>query len=397
MNDSESSNLVIESDNVINFDWWEVPIQPNTFAQLSINATDFLAQYFDIYLQNENRDYTKIGETDVNNWLPYTFVKNSLGKESSGQYDIYEYVFTPKRYSKTIMLSALMHGYEITGGFSLQRFFYYLFNERRIHPVFDYIYNNVRIVCVPILNPWGFSQNPRTYGTYGNNININFNFDEHGSWRQSTANPNSAWEKKGSAPWSEVETRILRDWLNKYKNDAMFWIDCHTGSGWDQDVWAYYVDTDNWLKPRMIEASAWLSKVLYSEVKKTLKNLIQDRWTSEKLHYAYRMLGIPCMTIEMVPARYGGVEGGSRDLQVYLRSLANYIITYLNNKQYGLISEDVELLKNQVAKFERYEHEPVIWDETGKKYRLSIDSASGEIVTQKIDNIQYCAFDREPK
>lgn len=389
MQNEEISNFVIESDNTLNFDWWEVPAQPNDFELLQINATDFLAQYYDIYLQDEQRDYTKIDESDVNGWLPYTFVKNSLGKEYSGQYDIYEYVFTPKRYNRTIMLSALMHGQEIVGGFSLMRFFHYLFNDRGVHPIFDYIYNNVRIISIPIVNPYGFSQWPRQFGTANGSININWNFDEHGSWHHNTANPSSVWEKKGSAPWSEVETRILRDWLNKYKSDAMFWIDMHTGAGWDQDVWAYYVDTDGWLKPRMIEASAWLSKTLYSEVGGTLKNLIQDRWTSEKLHYAYRMLGIPCMTIEHVPGRYGGYEGGSRDLQVYLRALSNYIISFLNNKPYGNTTEDLEMLKNEVSKLKRYEHEPVIWDESGEKYRLRVSSNTGNIVSQKINGVLY--------
>lgn len=389
MQEVEISNLVFESDNTLNFDWWEVPAQPNDFELLQINATDFLAQYYDIYLQDEQRDYTKIDESDVNGWLPYTFVKNSLGKEYSGQYDIYEYVFTPKRYNRTIMLSALMHGQEIVGGFSLMRFFHYLFNDRGVHPIFDYIYNNVRIISIPVVNPYGFSQWPRQFGTANGSININWNFDEHGSWHYNTANPSSVWEKKGSAPWSEIETRILRDWLNKYKSDAMFWIDMHTGAGWDQDVWAYYVDTDGWLKPRMIEASAWLSKTLYSEVGGTLKNLIQDRWTSEKLHYAYRMLGIPCMTIEHVPGRYGGYEGGSRDLQVYLRALSNYIISFLNNKPYGNTTEDLELLKNEVSKLKRYEHEPVIWDESGEKYRLRVSSNTGNIVSQKINGVLY--------
>lgn len=399
MEDEEISNLVFESDNIVNFDWWEVPEQPNDFEELAIDAPTFLAQYFDPYLIDEERKYDKIGEWDVNQWLPYTFVKNDLGKEHSGEYNIYEYVFTPKRYNKTIMLSSLLHGIEIVTGFAMARFFHYLFNEREAHPIFDYIYNNVRIISIPVLNPWGFSQVPRIYGNANGNVQINNNFDEHGSWNNSTGSskPGDPWWYKGSAPWSEVETRIMRDWLNKYKNDALFWIDCHTGKGWDQDVWAYYVDTDGWLKPRMIEASAWLSKILYSEVKRPLKNLIQDRWTSEKLHYAYRMLGIPCMTIEHVSGRYGGKEGGSRDMQVYLRSFANYIISYLNNKPYGLITEDVETLKNQMAKAMRDHNERIVWDEAGGAWRLSVDSATGNVITQKLDNIKYNPFDREPK
>jgi predicted deacylase len=194
---------------------------------LNISSATFLSTFYDRYL-GYNTNGVFVG-------------KKALGKDTSGTYDIYQYEFRPQNYTRTFMISSGMHTYEMPAYFGLARWIQEYMEGT--DDVFKWLRENVRVICIPIVNPWGFNQSPKMYGTV-NGVNPNRNFDDlNGGWANYQSN-NNEWNKKGSSAFSESETQILRDWAFRYSDVAEFYIDCHTGLGCSRanygDVWLYF-------------------------------------------------------------------------------------------------------------------------------------------------------------
>ncbi|PNY88123.1 M14 family metallopeptidase, partial [Staphylococcus capitis] len=65
-----------------------------------------------------------------------------------------------------------------------------------------YIRKNVRVVIVPIVNPWGFANRERENV---NNVDLNRNFDYY--WSNGSGTRSTGKNYKGSKPFSERESR----------------------------------------------------------------------------------------------------------------------------------------------------------------------------------------------
>lgn len=248
-----------------------------------------------------------------NNWVGkhadgFTVTKTQLGMDQSGQYPIYEYDFCPQNYTYTVLLSSGMHTYELSAHFGLAWFMKTYMRQvdgESVSDGFEYLRKHVRIKVVPISNPWGWNQSPKKYGNY-NGVNINRNFDyetnDGGSaWEQFPVQTDE-WNQKGSAPFSEAETRILRDWALANPG-AYFWIDCHTGLGlgpWDNFI--YYSSDDKYVD-KIVEGLSALEeriKTKYSKQNPT-KEVRIDHSGSIRLRWGEKVAGIPGMTIEQTP------------------------------------------------------------------------------------------------
>ena len=320
----EIANKKANGNTLVKLDYWTVPEQPdtwkdtsNTGKNLSMDSTTFLSTFYDNYIGTQ---------TDG-----YKVTKSSLGKDQSNTYDIYEYLFKPKNYTQTIILTAGLHSYELTGIFALARLIYYIMENPDIHPSIRYIRDNVRIATLPLQNPWGFSQSPKVYGN-SNGVNPNRNFNNGvNEWANIETGLGNEWNYKGSAPFSENETKIIKDFYIKYKN-AKFAIDCHTGLGnGNYDHWGYYIKEDTTFAPKILEAIDWLSSELKTELGRDVENSMRQSNNDNKLYYCWDYLNMPSMYLEWTPRRFGGNLNGKEDLTHYLKTLANIVIRGLDS------------------------------------------------------------------
>lgn len=177
--------------------------------------------------------YTTFYDKYINvNLTNYEVTKKSLGKDQSGTYDLYEYDFKPSKWDRMILLTSGMHGYEVSSIFGLAYLLNDIIENYANDALLTYLHNHVRIKVIPVVNPWGYSQSPKSY-VQSRGVNINRNFDYNGEWEQYDpgSNPNN---NKGTAPFSESETQILRQWASE-NYGAEFWIDCHTSVGVSND------------------------------------------------------------------------------------------------------------------------------------------------------------------
>ena len=238
----------------------------------------------------------------------FTVTKTQLGMDQSGQYPIYEYDFCPQNYTYTVLLSSGMHTYELSAHFGLAWFMKTYMRQvdgESLSDGFEYLRKHVRIKVVPISNPWGWNQSPKKYGNV-NGVNINRNFDyetdDGGSaWEQFPVQTDE-WNQKGSAPFSEAEARILRDWALANPG-AYFWIDCHTGLGlgpWDNFI--YYSSDDKYVD-KIVEALSMLEERIRTKYSKQnpTKEVRIDHEGSMRLVWGEKVAGIPGMTIEQTP------------------------------------------------------------------------------------------------
>lgn len=293
----------------------EVPTQPSYNDEyLSWTSEDFFAKFYDGFVENSNDNYKVI--------------KTLLGKDTSNTYNIYKYVFEPKHYEQTIILTSGMHGYEETAPIAVARLMHHVVNNNQNMDIYKYLKNKVRIVVIPLVNPWGFNQNPRKYGTV-TGVNPSRNFDYN--W-DSYASSGSEWDLKGSSAFSEKETQYMRDTYLLYKDNISFTLDCHTGRGWTKDVFVYYVESDNILKPKLIEAAAWLNNRIKNKYNKTTDNEIMQTDRALNLLWLNKIQNIPSGTVEFSPTLYSSKENDSVNVTEYLTNLTNYIASGLQIK-----------------------------------------------------------------
>lgn len=206
------------------YDYWEpsdvtdaykcTPLGQATQSIPAISSTlkyqGFLDEYYNIYL-GEREDGYRVTRTDMG-------LDSGAAAEDHFACPIYSYEFVPKKYTKTVLLSAGMNTCEASTYFGLAYFIKSLMEKAE--DGMRALYNSVRFIVIPVICPSGMLHDPLLYPN-SNNVRINKNFEHAGSWDRLKT------DRGGPYPDSEVETKILKYWLNKYQG-ADFWLDCHS-------------------------------------------------------------------------------------------------------------------------------------------------------------------------
>jgi hypothetical protein len=199
---------------LVSAEWrfWEPPGQPpadgtaGSFADYRWDAAQIVNRLYEP-LRTKNPGYVS---------------RTLLGHDASGSFPVYRYEFTPPSPEKTVILLGGTHGSETTGSITLARFMRYVAEEWQSHPQLAYLRWRVRVVIIPVVNPWGASQDLRSR-TNANGVDINRNYDQfwsNGDRRQTSPT------FRGAQPFSEAETRFVRETVLAYP-DAVAFVDTH--------------------------------------------------------------------------------------------------------------------------------------------------------------------------
>ena len=303
------------------------------------------------------------------NLTDYSVTKKSLGKDQSGVYELYEYDFCPSNWERMILLSSGMHTYEVSAILGLGYFISAMMDNHVSDTFLDYLYRKVRIKIIPIVNPWGYSQSPKKYGNV-NGVNPNRNFDFDGIWEEFpvySANPNDSnyneWNVKGSAPFSEAETQILREWIETNLG-AEFWIDCHTGLGIaDKELFSVQLSTSPYYA-KINDAHARLEEWTksYYNLNSINTKYDTDLQASIKLKWCEGKYHLPMMVIEQcMPCESLGItnNGDRNSIINYTFLLYAYLGQFLAKNQLTLDGSSIkELIQKSIS--ERVFHEPTV-------------------------------------
>lgn len=321
---------VVEPDDSIVDSGYSSPIGRANVKRADWSATDkylyydFLAHYYDGYI----------------NWTSsYKVTKRSLGSDASNMgYELFEYDFRPAKYSKVVMLSAGMNTCETGGIWGLATFIKAMMTSNE--DGFKFLRENVRFKVLPVICPASFDQATLKYENY-NGVAINRNFDYKRSFY------NVVWTTKGDYPDSEVESKILKAWLNENAWKADLYIDCHQDpdAGEDKgDVLSYVICSDSDTTSRI--NGCMPSLINYYKDKGTIPVSVTPKasaWTEEgknypKTKYCKDICGIRALMIEQYCAStmYGSNGTTINDvfqIKQYVAVLRLYIFAALAGKK----------------------------------------------------------------
>ena len=164
---------------------------------------------------------------------PEYFTKKNLGKDTTGNYDIYEYHLKPVEYdgSKTfggsnklvnklpkISFIANIHGHEQSSALAAYYMTKAICEDWKMNPILEYLRFNVEFKFIPIVYPHGYDTD-----TYKNvtGINLQTNFPYKFIVRPEDSNVYG-----GTEPLTEIETIYCKNFIDENLDSALF-IDVH--------------------------------------------------------------------------------------------------------------------------------------------------------------------------
>ena len=97
-----------------------------------------------------------------------------MGKDQSGKFDMWGYVYRPENYEQVLFLTSGVHGNEPDGYLGLARFLQYVADSDGTHAGLEYLRTKVKIVVVPMVNVGGISMGNLRENLDGVNLNRDF-------------------------------------------------------------------------------------------------------------------------------------------------------------------------------------------------------------------------------
>ena len=143
---------------------------------------------------------------------PEYIKRENIGKDQSGNYDMFCYIFAPENFEQSVFLSAGMHANEEEGYFALAHFLAEVANEDGTNAELHYLREKVRFIVIPVINVWG------THGTHSlSDANWAIRYNSTGT------DLNRDFRDK-----TQKETQNVLSVLDKYGDSISYGIDFHT-------------------------------------------------------------------------------------------------------------------------------------------------------------------------
>ena len=175
--------------------------------------------------------------------------RRSIGFDTTNEYEMWAYEFTPKNYSKTVYLQSGVHVIETDAYFGLGRLLTLICEGRDER--LSYIRNNVRLLVVPVVSVWGISNK----GSYEDIMG-------KGRWKipHNSVLVNS---NRDFADKKVKETINVANYVAKYAKDICFTVDCHstTETGWG----AYLLPYTNGMPDNLAKKLCYVNVSLYEK------------------------------------------------------------------------------------------------------------------------------------
>lgn len=240
---------------------------------------------------------------------PAEVEKINIGKSYNDLYEVDAYIVTPEKYTVTISVDAHCHGnekYNPVGMFAILA----ELAKPYLHPFMQWLRENVRWIIIPCVSPVGYVNHTRNI----NGVNPNRNTDYR--WAtQTDAN-------KGAAPYSQRETKNVRDFFINYIDEIDFHISCHDIPATNTMAYSPATNRDLAWKNKIHDVSRWLAKINdvgnprlpYDVEGGTISNMFNE------------VFGIPAMTPEHVPSYWDRM---GIDLDTHVAKSAEQITAYL--------------------------------------------------------------------
>lgn len=186
------------------FKLWEPSAQPDilnkvgSFGNIEWNYPEFIENIYEP-LRKKYPDYIK---------------RHSIGFDSSCEYEMWAYEFTPQKYIKTVYLQSGVHAIETDAYFGLARLLSLI--AEGVDERLSFIRDNVRLLVVPVVSVLALTSRGNyekimskdRYNYSHNFVGVNANRD--------------FFEQKAK------ETQNVVEFIEKYSKEICFAVDCHS-------------------------------------------------------------------------------------------------------------------------------------------------------------------------
>ncbi|MDC7739773.1 DUF2817 domain-containing protein [Bacillus sp. FF-1] len=292
----------------------------NQIGILSKDVSENNSYYFSTKLNNtiNFRDLTPDKIYQMLDTISHPYLSSqSLGKDQSGQYDVKFYKYEPRGFQQTVYIIGAIHGWEDFGPYAIVQLLKILTgSEAQLPPQLKNIKEKVRILTIPIVNPWGMYQNPKKrQNSNGVDLNRNFNWN----WASNKTGQPWDYDYKGTAPFSEKESQYVKKVFDDYKGKISAFIDIHNQEYSNQ--WDYLVYPDDRMVKELGLMLNYLTKDMTNPV---IVNTVGYNDSSSN-NYASKVMNIPSTNIEAVIGRFGNI-GGDVDNNKWLEFVFNTVL-----------------------------------------------------------------------
>lgn len=254
---------------------------------------------------------------------PEHITRNTIIKDTSNTFDIYEYVFTPEHYEKTVFLTAGIHGDEYEGFWGLYYFMKNIYDDSYKYKQLRDLRHNVRFVIVPVLSPWGLENRVRATSRVSN-ANNNYDVFHKSPEYESPA---------GAFGFSENEALAVKLVADKYDADFDFYADFHTDR--------YDPQNGNYILINQLSSTMDISKQLTIDEVAYLKDeygfntimkphIVNINRRSSSFKYMEAVRGVPSAILEVGTGRMSPI-GSSTTITVAVDWFTNIIVEMLKH------------------------------------------------------------------
>lgn len=243
--------------------------------------------------------------------------RTSIGKDATGQYDMYGYVYTPKDYEVTMFITGGMHADEEIGYFSLAKIMQMIADAKPEDTLLYTLRHKVRFVVVPIINVWGASQRQDGKLLYshsrlrynGNEVDLNRDFGD----------------------LSQQESKNVMAYFAQYADEAVIAMDFHIAETKGISMWFNFINhadnavanykTTNHMYHRYLELGVAKENTDLGHVPGSYQK--SDKYIEGRIWNAY---GVPTITVEYVSNSNFPIAYSSECMTIAVETYINFII-----------------------------------------------------------------------
>ena len=250
---------------------------------------------------------------------PDYITRSSIGKDATGKYDMYCYVYTPKDYKATIFINGGTHGDEIVGYFALAKVMQLIADATPEDVLLYEIRQKVRFVVIPLVNVWSAS-NTRSR-TNGKGVDLNRDYKD----------------------LSQQESKNVLACFAQYASEVDVAMDFHIANATPANA-AVYFNFINYSDNAVVNYKT--TNHMYQRYKElgyggTMKDLskVPGSYTKGSQYFEGRIwnqYGVPTITIEHLTTQYFPKEYTNECMTLAVETYINFVIQnglfYIQNK-----------------------------------------------------------------
>ena len=159
---------------------------------------------------------------------PNYISRTHLGKDQTGEYDMYGYVYTPETYKTTFFLTGGVHPNEEAGYYSLAKLMQLISDATEETDPFYILRQNVRFVVIPVVNVWGVSQE--------------HNLSDKEAYKRIRYNSENVDLNRDFGDVTQQETKNVLAFFRQYADSTEFAMDFHNSGKENCSLWYNFIN-----------------------------------------------------------------------------------------------------------------------------------------------------------